>query len=53
MNRDTPRHDDHCPICHGRGYYLVEIDPDSGPDYDPCPIAEQVESDRTRELVAA
>ena len=34
------RHDPHCPICHGHGDYLDEIDPDQGPIYEPCPIAE-------------
>lgn len=34
------RHDRRCPICHGHGDYLDEIDPDQGPIYEPCPIAE-------------
>lgn len=53
MSHDTLLHDDHCPICQGRGYYLVEINPDYGYDYDPCPIAEQIEVDHSKTEVAA
>ena len=34
------RHSPRCPICHGHGNVLDEIDPDQGPIYEPCPIAE-------------
>ena len=34
------RHSPRCPICHGHGDVLDEIDPDQGPIYEPCPLAE-------------
>ena len=34
------QHSERCPICHGHGDVLDEIDPDQGPIYEPCPIAE-------------
>ena len=47
------RHDRRCPICHGHGDYLDEVDPDQGPIYEPCPIAEQQWVERENARLAA